>query len=125
MANEIKGLVNTTTGVAVADADVRYLNFLDWKVTRTSTAVSANTTTQTIIGVTDNSSARTITLDTDDVVDGRIIIIKDEAGTAASANNITIDTEGAELIDGAASITITANYGVARVYSNGTNWFSW
>ncbi len=91
---------------------------------RTATAVSASALGETIVGVTDNSSQRTITLDTDDVVDGRVLIIKDEAGTAGSANNIIIATEGAETIDGAATINITVDYGVLRVYSDGTNWFT-
>ena len=91
---------------------------------RTSTAVSANSSAQTIIGVTDNSAARTITLLTADMVAGRIMVIKDEAGTAGSSNNITIATEGSEKIDGQDTITISVNYGVLRVYNNGVNWFS-
>ena len=90
---------------------------------RTGTAVSVNTANETIVGVTDTSIARTITLDTSDTVAGRIMIIKDESG-AAGTNNITIDTEGAETIDGAATVVITVNFGVARVYSDGTNWFT-
>lgn len=92
-------------------------------IRRSATAVSANSAGEVIIGVTDTSAARTITLDSDDVVAGRIMIIKDESG-AAGTNNITIDTEGAETIDGAASVTISVNYGVVRVYSDGTNWFT-
>jgi hypothetical protein len=91
-------------------------------------AKSANATTagETIIGVTDTSAARTITLATADVKAGRVIIIKDESGGAAT-NNITIATEGTQAIDGDTSDTalkITANYGVVRVYSNGSNWFT-
>jgi hypothetical protein len=92
-------------------------------VERSATAGNASSSNQTILGVTDTSAARTITLSTGDVVDGRIIIIKDESG-GASTNNITIVTEGSQTIDGAASIAITVDYGVLRVYSNGTNWFS-
>lgn len=114
----IGGFVSTGTRPAVNITDAAFA------VYRTSTAVSANTAGQTIIGVTDNSSARTVTLDTDDVIDGNIIIIKDEAGTASSANNITIATEGSETIDGASTQTITTDYGVLRLYSNGTNWFT-
>lgn len=98
-------------------------SFRRWAVKRTATAVSANTAATVIVGVTSTASARTITLDTDDVIDGLIIIVKDESG-AANVNNITIDTEGTELIDGAASIVINTAYGVARLYSNGTNWFT-
>lgn len=90
---------------------------------RRGVAADANTADDIIVGVTNTAAARTITLDTDDTVDGRVIIIKDESG-GAGTNNITIDTEGAETIDGSASVTITANYGVVRVYSDGTNWFT-
>ena len=76
----------------------------------------------TIIGVTDTAAARTITLSSFDNKEGNVIIVKDESGGAAT-NNITVDTEGAETIDGAASQVINANYGVLRLYSNGTNWF--
>ena len=88
------------------------------------TAVSADYTTagDTIIGVTDTSASRTITLASADCVEGRIIIIKDESG-GAGTNNITIATEGTEKIDGADTQVINANYGVIRLYSDGANWF--
>ena len=88
-----------------------------------STAVSATTAGQRIILVTDTAAPRTITLATADTVNGREIIIKDASG-AALVNNITIDTEGAQTIDGAADVTINTNYGVFRLVSNGTNWFT-
>jgi len=92
---------------------------------RTPTAVSVSTSSNSIIyGVTDTSAPRTVTISTADVDDGKVFLIKDESG-AAAANNITIATQGAETIDGAATITITANYGVARLYSDGTNLFTW
>lgn len=91
--------------------------------TRTATATSVSSAGETFIGVTDTTAARTITLSTADCVNGRLIEIKDESG-GAGTNNITIDTQGSELIDGAASITITANYGIARLYSSGANWFT-
>lgn len=68
-------------------------------------------------------TAITITLDSSDVASGRMIIVKDESG-GATTNNITIDTEGAETIDGGASVTISVNYGVTKLYSDGLNWFS-
>ena len=87
--------------------------------------VDADYTTEgeTIIGVTDTTVARTITLASSDCVDGRIIIIKDESG-GAGANNITVTTQGSETIDGNSTATIDVNYGSLRLYSNGTNWFS-
>jgi len=91
---------------------------------RTVTAGSISTTGEVIIGVTDTSSARTIDLSTASTDSGRIFIIKDESG-AANVNNITVTTEGAETIDGAASKVINTAYGVLRVYSDGTNFFTW
>jgi hypothetical protein len=90
---------------------------------RSNSSTSTTTSEEVIIGITDTSAARTVTLQTADVVGGRVYIIKDESG-AAGTNNITVDTQGAETIDGQASIDITANYGCLRVYSNGTNWFT-
>jgi len=86
-------------------------------------AISVNSNGETIIGVTDTSSPRTVTLDQDDEVGGRVVIVKDESG-AAGTNNITVDTEGSSTIDGTASVTITANYGVLRIYFRNGNWFS-
>lgn len=94
---------------------------------RTATAADLDTDGDThyvIIAVTSTGAARAIELSTADCTAALTYIIKDEGGGAA-ANNITISTEGAELIDGAATLVISSNYGVARVYSNGSNWFTW
>jgi len=45
-------------------------------------------------------------------------------GGGAATNNITISGESGN-IDGGASIAIMANSGTARLYSNGTDLFSW
>lgn len=85
-------------------------------------AVTTNYSTQgdTLLGV-DTSTARTITLATADFVAGRTVIIKDETG-GAGANNITVATEGSEQIDGAASYTISSNYGSVTLYAGSTQW---
>ena len=49
--------------------------------------------------------------------------IVDERGTALTGN-ITINGNGAEVINGAASHVITDNYGSIILYNDGTNWFS-
>jgi hypothetical protein len=93
-------------------------------VRRTATAGNVSTDDEVIIGVTDTSSARTVQLSSSDNVAGRLLIVKDESG-AAGTNNITISTEGAETIDGQSTVTITADYGSKKFYSNGTDWFTW
>jgi len=93
------------------------------ELNRTAVAASYTTVmTDVIVGVTSTSSAWTITLETDTVTAGRIVIIKDESG-AAGTNNITIATEASETIDGAATLVISTNYGSATLYSDGTDWF--
>lgn len=91
----------------------------------TSTAITYQIlVTDYIVSVTDNSAARTISLPTGASVGiGQTFVIKDAAGTAGSANAITIDTAGAETIDGASSVQITTNYGSMTIYYNGTNYF--
>lgn len=53
-------------------------------------------------------------------------IIKDATGDLVSNGfKITIDTEGSETIDGQASIDINADYGVVRLFSDGSDLFSY
>ncbi len=87
------------------------------------TATDTQSDNDMIIGVTDTSIARTVTLATADTLLGRVITVKDQSG-AAGTNNITVDTEGAQLIDGAATAVINTNYGFLRFYTNGANWFT-
>jgi len=70
------------------------------------------------------TGAVTITLQSANVAAGRVLVIKD-AGGNATTNNITVNTQGSETIDGAASASITSDDGVLRLYSDGTNWFVW
>lgn len=93
-----------------------------------ATAVAAATynilVTDKILGVTyTTTGACAIDLKTAQTTSGRVITIKD-AGGLAGTNNITITTEGSQLIDGAATKVISTNYGSVTLYCNGTNWFS-
>lgn len=78
--------------------------------------------------VADNSAAaRAITVSTEDVQSGstdnpRIFLVKDEYGNAA-AQNLTVSLESGN-IDGAASQTISADYGAIQMYCDGTNCFT-
>jgi len=80
-----------------------------------------------LIAVDDTAALRTITISTEDINSGttslpRFFIVKDESNGAA-VNNITVQGESGT-IDGVASITISANSGVTRIYADGTNLFT-
>ncbi|GEM_PF-3263538 len=76
------------------------------------------------IGVTTTTGARTVTLPPAATVGtGKIYIIKDESG-GAGTNNITIDANGTETIDGSLTLVINANYGKFSIISDGSNWFT-
>ena len=64
----------------------------------------------------------TVTLQTATVTAGRVVTIKDTGGNA-SGNNITIATQAAQTIDGAATQTISGDYDSVDLFSDGTNWF--
>jgi len=98
------GRISNVTAVAAATYDLLVTDYI-LDVTYTSTA-----------------AVTSLTLMTAQVVAGRIVIIKDSGGAAAT-NNITIDTEGAETIDGAATLVMNANYESVTLYCDGTNWF--
>lgn len=89
---------------------------------RQATAVSAMaSTTAAIVGVTNTSAPRTITLPTSQVaIPGRFYFIVDESG-GADANPITVVGEGGELINGAASQSVYGEESLA-LYSTGTAW---
>lgn len=70
-----------------------------------------------------SGSTVTLTVSSDDIAHERVIIVKDKGG-GAGANAITVATEGSENIDGSATTTISSNYGVLRLYSDGDNLFS-
>lgn len=94
-------------------------------VKRTATATTYTVlATDYYIGVTSTAAARTINLEAAATAGaGRVLIIKDESG-GAGTNNITIDGNGAETIDGAGTLVIATNYGVATIICSGTAWFT-
>jgi hypothetical protein len=63
--------------------------------------------------------AVTITLSSDWIAKKKSVTIKDTGN--AGTNNITVNTEGAETIDGSASDTLSTNYVAQKYLSNGTN----
>jgi len=88
------------------------------------TGTSINSSDASILAPDNTAGPETVIVQTADIaVDGRVFIVKDEFGMAGT-NNITIVGEGGETIDGASSLVITVNYGVARLYSNSSDLFS-
>jgi hypothetical protein len=87
----------------------------------TATAIDYTVlSTDFIVGVTNTVTPRNITLPSAaSFKAGGILNVKDESGGAAT-NNITI----VGTVDGSVNPFISANYGVMRLYSNGSAWFS-
>jgi len=101
-------LSTSTTGVTVVNAVTYDLLVTDDILHVTYTLTGAVTS---------------LTLPTAQIQMGRVIVIKD-AGGNANTNNITIDVEGSETIDGAATNVISVDYGSVELYSDGSNWFT-
>jgi hypothetical protein len=66
------------------------------------------------------SGVITISLPTCADCTGRIYVIKK---VDSSVNNVNITSAGSESIDGSATRSLTAQYQVIRVQSNGVNWW--
>ena len=82
-------------------------------------------TSDYIVAFTSLSAARTATISTEDEDTGtttqpRVMIFKDESGSAATYN-ITISLESGGTIDGAANFVIDQPYQSVTIYLNGTN----
>jgi len=73
-----------------------------------------------VVLVNTSGGARTITLPAP--TNGRVLKIKDSTGNA-NTNNITINPNASELIDGTSSKVINFAFGSASLVSDGTNWF--
>ena len=84
---------------------------------------SGSTSGDQIIFADTTTTALTVTLSTADTIAGNLVIVRDVGG-AAGTQNITIATEGAQTIDGAATNVISVNDDVRRLVSDGTNWFT-
>jgi hypothetical protein len=108
----------------VGNENIRFLVGEQHKVTTVNAATYDLLTTDYFLHVTytGTGAVTSLTLPTAQVKAGRTIVIKD-AGGNASVNNITIDTEGSETIDGAATYVISSDYDAINLYSDGSNWF--
>jgi len=101
--SDLLALMPVNTVGDISSQDIR--DFVESTMgSKTVTTVNATTysllSNDNILHVTYSSTGEcTITIPTDQIVDGREFTIKD-AGFNASIKNITIETEASELIDG-------------------------
>lgn len=79
-------------------------------------------TSDVVIGITDTTAARTVTLYPISGNVGKTLVIKDFTGGAAT-NNITIDGNASETIDGATTKVINANYGSLTLVCDVGGWY--
>lgn len=105
--------------VIVAD----WLNDVDAAVYETDVVVTETTTSRTavtgeVVLVDDDTAGSTVTVTLPASVSGDKITVK-KLGTTA---DVIIDGDAAELIDGAATFTLTAQYAALTVIADGTGW---
>ena len=93
-----------------------------------TTAVAANVTignSDTFVYlIVDTSASRTITLPlASGVSAGRIYVIKDSTGTAET-NNITVNIQGSDTVDGESSQVLNSNFGSWMIVGDGSSkWY--
>ena len=89
------------------------------KVVNKTAGYTALTQDEVILVTTGSSNDVTITLPTTVGRKGKYYMIKKiDAGT----NHVVIDGHSSETIDGATTLTLNAQYDVALIVSDGTNW---
>jgi hypothetical protein len=82
---------------------------------------TGTTTWATVIGIDDLSSPVDVFLSDEHKVAGKIFVIKN---LTDSSTALTIHVQSG-LLDEGTNISITEAFGAKRIYSNGTNWFTW
>ncbi len=91
--------------------------------TTTSSSTYGVGTTEYIISSTRSATgAQTVNLPAVATSSGRVLVIKD-AGGLAGTNNITLDGNASETIDGATTFVMNTNYGSTTVYCDGSAWY--
>jgi hypothetical protein len=89
---------------------------LDYNVITSDYSCSSGDTT---IIVDTTTAAIQVTLPLASTENGRIIIVKDSEGSA-SVNNITVESQGSETVEGATSLLIQSDYGSIILASSGS-----
>ena len=92
-----------------------------WAVAfRSVTASATALATDYLILVDATAGAVTVTLPAASGARGALIVVKK---TDASANAVTVDADGAETIDGAATTALPAQYDAVTVACDGSQWW--
>jgi len=91
---------------------------------RETTTISSNLTTsgQETVFADVSGGSLTVTLSTADTFEGSKVRIVDNTGSAGT-NNITINTEAGQTINGESSAVIDGNFEALTLESDGSNWF--
>lgn len=127
------GAVSGTTGTfsgAVAAAAATFTGLATFsggqRRKRRASAVDVTLAiTDDILAITSTGAARAVTLPAASTAPaGQQFTVKDEGG-GATANNITITRAGSDVIDGATTYVLDANYEAVTFYSDGVSkWFT-
>jgi hypothetical protein len=89
--------------------------------TRTVTTETYAITQSDVVVLVNRAGVVTITIPSAEIAKaGRGFLVKDISG-AASCNNITVDVEGCETIDGGSTDVINTDYGSAGYVTDGTS----
>lgn len=110
----------TTNGTVIAGAKVARL--YAGVVSVSSGYTITNTDQTSVLLVNTSTLANSITLPAVASNVGRVLIVKDSTGAAATHHITVFPASGT--IDGAASLSIASNWGLSRLTTDGTNWFT-
>lgn len=109
-----------TTPYYTASNGTTILHETTWGAIRsTSSSITADFNDGMIL-VDATGGARTITLKAATNMAGKVYVVKK---VDASANTVTVDGNGAETVDGAATYVLTVQWQAVTVRCNGTAWF--
>ncbi|WP_462255339.1 beta strand repeat-containing protein [Ferruginibacter sp.] len=114
----IDGTGNVGVGIITPTSVLHIAGSQALPISTKTGAYTATASDHTLI--INNAGAVTITLPAAAGCQGRLYIIKK---ISAALNNVTIDPNAAETIDGAATRALTTQYETVRIQSNGTSWF--
>lgn len=98
----------------------RAIGTLETPPTRTLTATGAALASDYLLLVNATAGAVTVNLPAAASSNGVYLIVKK---TDASVNAVTVDADGAETIDGAATQVLSAQYDAVTVFCDGSGWW--